>query len=290
MDSRRQEQGSALVPLRESPASDQRPLFLIHPLGGTVFCYGELSDAMPDDQPIFGIQAYDHVAPTGPRPATIEDMAEHYLRLVRTVQPEGPYRFGGWCMGGAVAYAMARQVREEGGRVETLALIDSSIADPVPPAWVDDDAAAILGAFGNELPITLAELQQISPQRRLQHALSLAEGHLARPDVGNVEDLQRLVALYRRHARALLQYRDQAHTPYDGSAVVIRGDEAMHNRHDMGWEAKIDGSLVILETPGDHRSLLSKRHANALADRLVVAMREGVGALSRFAGGAAATL
>ncbi|MEU6592567.1 amino acid adenylation domain-containing protein [Streptomyces sp. NPDC046881] len=289
VDSRRQEQGSVLVPLREAAGSGERPLFLIHPLGGTVFCYGALSDALPDDQPVFGIQAYDHVSATGPRPATVENMAAHYLRVVRSVQPEGPYRFGGWCMGGAVAYAMARQVREEGGEVEALALIDSSIADPVPPAWVDDDAAAILGAFGDELPITLEELHRIPPQRRLQHALSLAEGHLARPDVGNVEDLQRLVALYRRHAKALLQYRDQVHTPYDGSAVVIRGDEATHTLPDMGWGARIDGSLVVLRTPGDHRSLLSKKHVSALAARLVVAMREGVGALGRFAGDPAAS-
>ncbi|MEU9634608.1 amino acid adenylation domain-containing protein [Streptomyces tendae] len=284
IDGGRQEQSSILVPLREAPGSDQRPLFLIHPLGGTVFCYGALSDALPDDQPVYGIQAYDHVSVDGPRPSTIEDIAAHYLPVVRAVQPEGPYRFGGWCMGGAVAYAMARQVRERGGEVDMLALIDSSIADPVPPAWVDDDAAAILGAFADELPITLAELQRIAPERRLQHVLSLAEGHLARPDVGDVEDLRRLVDLFRRHAKALLDYRDQAHVPYEGSAVVIRGDEAPHTLPDLGWQAKVDGALVVVETPGDHRSLLANPQTEALADRLVVAMNEGVGALDRFTG------
>ncbi|GAA0272209.1 amino acid adenylation domain-containing protein [Streptomyces polychromogenes] len=284
IDSGTEEQGSILVPLKEAPASGERPLFLIHPLGGTVFCYGALSDSLPADLPAFGIQAYDHLGPDGPRPATIEDIAEHYMRVVRTVQPEGPYRFGGWCMGGAVAYAMARQVEREGGEVETLALIDSSIADPVPPAWVDDDAAAILGAFADKLPITLAELQRIAPERRLQHALSLAEGHLARPDVGSVEDLRRLVQLFRRHAKALLDYRDQDHVPYGGSAVVIRGEEAPHTLPDLGWGAKVSGPLVVLETPGDHRSLLTKENTDDLADRLVVALREGVHALNRFTG------
>ncbi|WP_030385718.1 non-ribosomal peptide synthetase [Streptomyces sp. NRRL S-241] len=284
IDSGTEEQSSILVPLNEAPASDERPLFLIHPLGGTVFCYGALSDSLPADLPTFGIQAYDHLGPDGPRPATIEDIAEHYMRVVRAVQPEGPYRFGGWCMGGAVAYAMARQVEQEGGEVETLALIDSSIADPVPPSWVDDDAAAILGAFADKLPITLAELQQIEPERRLQHALSLAEGHLARPDVGSVDDLRRLVQLYRRHAKALLEYRDQDHVPYGGGAVVIRGVEAPHTLPDLGWGAKVAGPLVVLETPGDHRSLLTKENTDDLADRLVVALREGVHALNRFAG------
>ncbi|WP_330330995.1 amino acid adenylation domain-containing protein [Streptomyces sp. NBC_00536] len=284
IDSGTEEQASVLVPLNGSPASDERPLFLIHPLGGTVFCYGSLSDSLPADLPTFGIQAYDHLGPDGPRPATIEDIAEHYMRVVRAVQPEGPYRFGGWCMGGAVAYAMARQVEREGGEVEALALIDSSIADPVPPAWVDDDAAAILGAFADKLPITLAELQRIPSERRLQHALSLAEGHLARPDVGSVDDLRRLVQLYQRHAKALLDYRDQDHVPYRGSAVVIRGEEAPHTRPDLGWGAKVAGPLVVLETPGDHRSLLMKENTDDLAERLVVALREGVHALHRFTG------
>jgi acyl carrier protein len=43
VDSGRQEAGSILVPLREvSGTPVKTPLFLIHPLGGTVFCYGEL--------------------------------------------------------------------------------------------------------------------------------------------------------------------------------------------------------------------------------------------------------
>ncbi len=284
IDSGAEEKKSILVPLNEAPGSDERPLFLIHPLGGTVFCYGALSDSLPADQPAFGIQAYDHLGPDGPRPATIEEIAEHYMRVVRAVQPAGPYRFGGWCMGGAVAYAMARQAEAEGDEVETLALIDSSIADPVPPAWVDDDAAAILGAFADKLPITLAELRQIAPERRLQHALSLAEGHLARPDVGSADDLRRLVRLYQRHARALLEYRDKPHDPYRGTAVVIRGEEAPHTLPDLGWGAKVAGPLVVVETPGDHRSMLMKEHTDDLAERLLVAMREGVGALSRFPG------
>ena len=50
-------------------------------------------------------------------------------RLPALPKPAGPYRLGGWCMGGVVAYEMARQLQEDGERVGTLALIDSSFAD-----------------------------------------------------------------------------------------------------------------------------------------------------------------
>jgi thioesterase domain-containing protein len=280
VDDGRPQRDSILVPLRETEGT---PLFLVHPLGGTVFCYGELMDVLPAAQPVVGIQAFDLVAQDGPRPDSVEAIAEHYLRAVKSVQAEGPYQFGGWCMGGAVAYEMARQLEQQGETVSTLALIDSSFADPVPPEWVDDEAAAISGAFANTLPITVEELRQVPAEQRMQHALSVAAGQTSRPDVTNVEDLRRLVTLYRRHAVALLRYRDNTHEPYGGDTVVIRGEWAEHPDEDLGWgPAVVEGRLTVIESPGDHRSLLAEPHVGALAERLVLAMRDGVVALDPF--------
>lgn len=86
----------------------------------------------------------------------------------------------------------------------------------------------------------------------------------------------------RRHAIALLTYRDNAHAPYRGDAVVIRGEDAPHVAPDLGWAARVDGRLLVIETPGDHRSLLSATHAGSLADRLAISMRDGVAALVQF--------
>jgi amino acid adenylation domain-containing protein len=280
IDSGRPAPHSILVPLLETAGpTDQPPLFLVHPLGGTVFCYTELADAIPPDQPLVGIQAFDLTPSGGTGPDSVEEIAERYLEAVRAVQPEGPYRLGGWCMGGIVAFEMARRLEEAGERTATLAIIDSSFADPVPPAWVDDEAAVILGAFADTLPITLEELRAVPPADRLRHALSVAEGHVARPDVGGVEDLRRLIALYRRHARALLAYRDRPYPPYHGDALVIRGELAPHVEADLGWRPRIDGRLLVVETPGDHRSLLSRPHVTDLVDKLVVTMRDGLDGL-----------
>jgi amino acid adenylation domain-containing protein len=278
IDSGRREQDSVLVPLREGTGT---PLFLVHPLGGTVFCYSALTDALPADQPVVGIQAFDLAGPGGPRPDRVEAIARHYLQAVRSVQPEGPYRFGGWCMGGVVSYEMARQLEQQGEQVAALFLIDSSFADPVPPEWLDDEAAAIVGAFAERLPITVAELRQVPAERRLQHALSVAEGHVARPDVGSVEDLRRLVALYRRHATALLNYRDTVRGRYEGDAVVIRGASASHPSVDLGWGPRV-GRLAVIETPGDHRTLLAQPHVANLAERLAVGLSHGLSGLNRF--------
>jgi thioesterase domain-containing protein len=60
-------------------------------------------------------------------------MAESYLREIRELQPEGPYYFGGFCMGGQVAVEMAQKLVREGQQVNLLFLIDTHNFNGVPP-------------------------------------------------------------------------------------------------------------------------------------------------------------
>lgn len=59
-------------------------------------------------------------------PWTIERMATRHVAELRHHQPHGPYRVVGFCVGGIVAYEMARQLQNAGEKVERLVLIDSS--------------------------------------------------------------------------------------------------------------------------------------------------------------------
>ena len=61
-------------------------------------------------------------------PWTIETMAARHVAELRKVQPHGPYRLVGFCVGGVVAYEMAQQLVRAGETVSRLVVIDS---DPV---------------------------------------------------------------------------------------------------------------------------------------------------------------
>jgi hypothetical protein len=64
---------------------------------------------------------------------------------------------------------------------------------------------------------------------------------------------------------------------------LIRATTERHGPGDMGWGPKVGGRLVIIESPGDHWSMLYKANAHALAERLAVTARHGVdGLLDRF--------
>ncbi len=87
----------------------------------------QLAVALGPDQIVYA------VAPHGtaglPLLPTIESMARDYASLIRAVQPCGPYRLGGYCAGGLVAYELARVLRSQGEVVERLVLLNSS---PMP--------------------------------------------------------------------------------------------------------------------------------------------------------------
>jgi amino acid adenylation domain-containing protein len=113
---------SSLVPIHGE--GTRRPLFMVPGLGGNVLCYGDLGRLLGPDQPLYGLQARgldDREAPF----ERIEPMAAHYVNEIRSMQPQGPYRLGGTCFGGVVAYEMARQLRAAGETVELLFLLEA---------------------------------------------------------------------------------------------------------------------------------------------------------------------
>jgi thioesterase domain-containing protein len=67
------------------------------------------------------------MAPPGhdgsPIPPGVHAMADVQLEMLRAIRPRGPYRLGGFCNGGLVAYEMARRLAAAGERVERLILV-----------------------------------------------------------------------------------------------------------------------------------------------------------------------
>jgi amino acid adenylation domain-containing protein len=263
-----------IVALRE--ASGRPPCFIIHALGGGLFGYTAVADALPADQPLYGLQAFEFAGLPGPHPTTIEAIAERYLREVRAVQPRGPYHLTGWCLGGVIAYEMARQLQQQGERIGTLVILSSSIDDPVPPEYAEDQAAVLLAAFGDNLAVDPEKLRELDPDQRLQLVMSLVRQDGTRPDIGTVDELDRLVRTYQRHSRAVLAYRDRTRPPYRGDVLLVRAETDRYPDGDLGWAPRVQGRLIIVKAPGDHHSMLSKKHADGLAHRLAVAVRDGV--------------
>jgi acyl transferase domain-containing protein len=112
------------------------PFFFPHAAGGNILIYRDLARHLGSDRPVYGLQAQGL---DGEQPFlhTIEEMAARYVREVQTVQSEGPYLLGGYCMGGTVALEMAKQLYAGGHQVGVLAFFETYnwFNRPPLPKW-----------------------------------------------------------------------------------------------------------------------------------------------------------
>jgi len=111
-----------LVPIH--PRGRQQPLVFFHGdyiRGGVPLTVG-LANLLGADQPLLVVVPHG----TGDEaiPHSIEAMAAQRLPLIMKAQPAGPYRLCGNCLGGIVAFEMARLLLAAGEEVEMVCMID----------------------------------------------------------------------------------------------------------------------------------------------------------------------
>lgn len=113
---------SPLVTLLEG--GDKSPLFMLHPVGGTVFCYLPTIQHLTKDRTIYGLQD-PSIEKEKSLFDSLEEMATAYREAIQKIQPSGPYYLCGASFGGNLAFEIARQLLEQKQVIAFLGLIDS---------------------------------------------------------------------------------------------------------------------------------------------------------------------
>lgn len=111
-----------LLPIRST--GQHVPLFLVHSVAGELTWLQHLAQALSPEQALYGFGAPGLNA-EGPFFFRLESMAAAYLRDLRQIQPRGPYRLGGYSMGGVVAFEMAHQLQRADEQVDLLIMLDA---------------------------------------------------------------------------------------------------------------------------------------------------------------------
>jgi thioesterase domain-containing protein len=244
---------SQLVPLR--PQGSKPPLFLIHPIEGTLTGYAAIVPLLGSEQPVWGLRAAGHREGATPT-RTIEEMAARYLDALRAVQPAGPYFLGGWSMGGIIAYEMARQLLSRGERVAFLAVIDQA------PVGRPDGG---LGEQLRKLALPWETLLDTASEAPLTALLRQA-APLLPPGVDKFLPPQQF-RVYLRNALAIDRY---APTPAPLQLWLYRADSSVVADDDptLGWAAIARAGVEVRTLSGDHHSLMRPPHVAALADAI----------------------
>jgi thioesterase domain-containing protein/acyl carrier protein len=261
-------QESPLVAIQ--PAGNRPPFFCVHAVGGNALSYASLAHHLGPEQPFYGLQAQ---GVDGGEPADdgVEEMASRYLAALRVVQPSGPYRLGGWSMGGLVAHEMARQLRARGEEIALLAMIDTPV--PAPASEPESDLDRLAG-FALDLGLPLERFglarEELAGRDREQLLSDLLKwgraSHALPPDLEEPH-LRRLFAVYEANLRAAALHRPGR---FDGRVVLFKAAES--SGRDFAWERFAAGGVEVRNVPGRHHSLVREPDVQGLAAELAAAL------------------
>jgi amino acid adenylation domain-containing protein len=107
------------------PDGTKPPLFTIE----APMLYRNIARHLGNNQPVIGLQLFNPAKPLEMKYSRLEDAAGQCVRLIREIQPQGPYAVIGWCAAGVVAFETAQQLVQMGHEVSFVGIIDGWAPD-----------------------------------------------------------------------------------------------------------------------------------------------------------------
>lgn len=251
-----------LLTLRKGGSSE--PLFCIHPVIGLGWGYASLSRHLPDDRPLYALQAKG-LNGEGELPQSIEDIAADYIREIRRVQPSGPYHFLGWSMGGIIAYEMSRQLQAASEGISMLAILDAyPFVQRADKVWNNElalveNALAFLNldvSKSEAMPQTMDQLTEFLCREYAIFDLPVVQ-EMQRADIDIVSGMRKVIEnnleLVRHYQpgplTADILFFQAAHS----SQVAV--GELLHHQPEA-WRTALNGELIVYTLECDHQQML----------------------------------
>jgi thioesterase domain-containing protein len=266
----REEAPPEVTPLVELQTAGSRiPIFLVHAAGGLVHDFVNLAQRLETDQPFYALQSPGLAG--GEHFATVPEMAAHYVEAVRSVQPRGPYRLGGYCVGGTVAFEMARQLRAAGEETGNLLLFDSPGPPPEVPVPLDEAEllASYARTYGNGAEVSADELRAQAPEAWIDLVLERVREAGVLDASFDAAQLHRRWEVMKRNTRAILPFVPAGRLPL--GAVLFRAVDQSNELRGLpflGWERWLEGPIEVVDVEGGHLGVFQEPAVEAVAREL----------------------
>ena len=240
-------------------------IFLFHPVGGSVFCYGDLANHLGHKYSVFAVEAagFSHEKTTlNTELHGVEDLAAYYLEEILKIETEDII-FGGWSFGGLLAYEVARRY-EKMGHDAAFVLILDSVADK-SRAKQDaglDEIGMLKSLLQESLDFDEEVLRSLSRDEKLRYLLECGERTGLLPFGFSSVQMANLLSTYHSNAIAAARYEMAACSRKN--ILLVRALEmtdysrSFVNDKYFGWSTFLKEENITLKwTEGTHETMLS---------------------------------
>jgi acyl-CoA synthetase (AMP-forming)/AMP-acid ligase II/thioesterase domain-containing protein/acyl carrier protein len=259
---------SAACLVRIASAEDGRPVFFIPGIFGVLSAFSYLWRELSAKLPLLGLSLPAHRGL--PTPPSIEALAERYADEIVAIAGAAPFRLVGYCSGGMVALEVCRQLLLRGQSVEKLVLLDTPYLDV---------ARTDLERLRQEAKLTAERHAKLT----LEDAMRLVVHYMLGKQwiLGEGEDL--VEQMVKGGTANLTTFQGHAPRPIAVSTTLISAVERValplydddSQRNARRFADLLGESLSLLDTPGNHMSMMQPPHVGELARTLLTELGRG---------------
>ncbi len=267
---------TSLVPIQ--PDGSKPPFFCVHALGGTVLEYYDLARQLGTEQPFYGFQSLGLDGRQDPQ-MRVEDMAAHYIKEMRELQPHGPYFIGGRSMGGTIAFEMACQLERMGEKVGLLALLDTYPSGYVKLLLDAESLSSRFTLFAKRMRRHCSNMKELAGPRKLSYAVEKIQYLPAKTKALLWRQAYKVYQSFGRQLpRALKNVRDfntmarldYVPSVFGGKVTLFWASADLRGSSDLveGWRVLAGGGMEVHEVSGNHLNLIKEPYVTELASTL----------------------
>jgi amino acid adenylation domain-containing protein len=290
-------QRPTVVTLREG--GKQPPIFFVHDGEGEILPYRTLAMKLGSGHPVYGLQPKGRVDYPMLH-SRLADVADYYCEQILRIQPQEPYLLSGLCIGGFIAFEIARRLRGDGRKVAMVALLDAAHVKARPKSITVTRLKRFSTAMKEEHQRGAAE-QAVHVLRQSSRKIGRVLSYEARARLAKAQNQtkMRLYRLYLDHGwelpsllahipvRVVLRFAEKEYVvpePYDGEVLLFRATQKssafdgtliddtpyvdlFQDRH-LGWEGRTTQGFIPFDIPAGHSSMLQEPHVGRIAESI----------------------
>jgi thioesterase domain-containing protein len=272
-----------IVPLKKG--NGKMPLYIICHIGvAPLTRFIQFAGLLDERQPVYGIQLPE-VSEMDTDSISIEAIAAKYVADLLEQDPDGPYAFAGYSIGGLIAVEMAKQLEARGKKVTLLCLFDTiaytkeAAGSTVPVnairkkqmefyAKLTRMAHTLYYKIDNNIYLLKLDTRSAIRSkrnmllRRIKNFFRIRQSPEQQPEVQPFwKEIQKM---------SLAAYEKYKLTPYDGNITLFRTKRRTFYFADpksLGWRPYAK-AVKVYETEGNHYTMFHPSHCTHLAKQV----------------------